>query len=81
MSIPQINDVPQEVAAIVKHFPDEVVYEFTKHINKLTGIFNLSLVSQHFFRSSLTANFQYGKRFYRLIFLPLSKELYLICCQ
>ncbi|MBS0649918.1 MAG: hypothetical protein JSR93_02030, partial [Verrucomicrobia bacterium] len=31
--------------------PKEVICEFTKHINKVSDIRNLSLVSQHFFQT------------------------------
>ena len=57
MAIPQINNHSPNSTLIVKDFPDEVVYEFTKYIDKLIDFRNLSLVSQHFFQVIFNSNF------------------------
>jgi F-box/WD-40 domain protein 7 len=54
-SVPQIVDPNRDITTLVntsqmtKHFPDEVVCEFGKHINKLRDLHALSLTSKHFF--------------------------------
>ncbi|MGE3534363.1 MAG: hypothetical protein AB7H48_05995, partial [Parachlamydiales bacterium] len=50
MSVSQVNSQTPKTTEIVQYFPEEIIYELTKHINTLSGIRALSLVSQHFFQ-------------------------------
>ncbi|MGE0671262.1 MAG: WD40 repeat domain-containing protein, partial [Parachlamydiales bacterium] len=54
-SVPQISGQNRDITTLVnttgmvKHFPDEAIYECSKHINKLSDLHALSLTSKHFF--------------------------------
>ena len=57
MSVSKINDIQTNITELTPYFPDEVIYEFTKHINKLSDIHSLSLLNRHFFMVIFNSNF------------------------
>ncbi|MBS0607152.1 MAG: hypothetical protein JSR57_09395, partial [Verrucomicrobia bacterium] len=52
-SVPQISGQNRDITTLVnttgmvKHFPEEVICEYAKHINKLSDLHALSLTSKH----------------------------------
>jgi len=50
MTVTEISYNRQNITEIINQLPKDVIYKFTKFINKLGDVCNLSLVNKHYFQ-------------------------------